>query len=99
MVFDRDKVFGLAKMVINLQVTLVEIAKMDTDSISGQTETFIKASFAKIWDKARAKWYGTMEVRMEDNGKEVFLMEKVNFSLIKSGIFKVKGEKAHVGIF
>ena len=40
-----------------------------------------------------------MEVCTKGSGREDFLMEKVKFVLIKSGIFKVKGEKPHVGIF
>lgn len=45
---ERVKEFGSAKMVINLQDTLVAIEKMVMENMSGQTETFIKDNFAKI---------------------------------------------------
>lgn len=72
---------------------------MEWVNINGQMEMFIKGNFAKIWDKVKDKWYGTMEVHMLENGKEVYLMEKVNIYIFKLGIFKVKGEKPRAGYF
>lgn len=52
------------KQEISIWDTLVEIAKMGAESISGQMEIFIKDNFVRICDKDKDKWYGMMGALM-----------------------------------
>lgn len=72
---------------------LVMIGKMVLESTFGKMGTNIKETFAKIWGKVKDKCTGSMVAHIMGNGKEDYLMEKVNMDLSKLGIFTIKGEK------
>lgn len=90
---------GLAKMEINMLDISVMIERMVLANTSGQMVIAIRETFAKIWDKVKARCFGMMEVLILENGKGAYHTEKVVMCLTKSGIFKVKGEKPRVGYF
>jgi len=86
-------------MEINIQVTIVWIAKTAMGLSFGPMVILIKESFVRICVMEKVRCIGVMEVNMKVSGSEDYPMAKVFVCLTKLGMFKAKGEKPRMGIF